>query len=222
MYLLAICLSSLEKCLFRSSCFIDWVCLFIFSILSCMSCLCILEINPCGSLHLQIFSPSCGLSFRFVDSFLCCAKAFKFNQVHLFAVTSWSDPGRGVAGTMTHSQLVSKMLRGHRGLGTGMRRGQGCGLSPYAVGSALTPGREGCVTGVHVPRFFASSQQRFGVTDIKAPSASHSSQVLDRPCYSSQVSNGPCYSSQTNQCYSSILFRRQQENPSLRHEGTSI
>ena len=51
------------------------------------------------------------------------------------------------------------------------------------------------VTRVYVPRFFVSSQQRFGVTDIKAPSACHSSQVLDRPCYSSQVSNGPCYSS---------------------------
>ena len=48
---------------------------------------------------------------------------------------------------------------------------------------------------VYVPRFFVSSQQRFGVTDIKAPSACHSSQVLDRLCHSSQVSNGPCYSS---------------------------
>ena len=36
---------------------------------------------------------------------------------------------------------------------------------------------------VYVPRFFVSSQQRFGVTDIKAPSACHSSWVLDRPCY---------------------------------------
>ena len=48
---------------------------------------------------------------------------------------------------------------------------------------------------VYVPRFFVSSQQRFGVTGINAPSACHSSQVLDRPCYSPQVSNGPCYSS---------------------------
>ena len=29
--------------------------------------------------------------------------------------------------------------------------------------------RVGCVTRVYVPRFFVSSQQRFGVTDIKAP-----------------------------------------------------
>ena len=41
------------------------------------------------------------------------------------------------------------------------------------------------------------------------PSAHHSSRVLDKPCYSSQA----------NQCYSSILFRRQQENPSSKREG---
>ena len=60
---------------------------------------------------------------------------------------------------------------------------------------------------VYAPQFFVSSQQKFGVTDIKAPSAGHSSWVLDRLCYSAQVSNGPCYSSLINQCYSSILFR---------------
>ena len=52
------------------------------------------------------------------------------------------------------------------------------------------------VTWVYAPWFFVSSQQRFGLTDIKAPSACHSPQVLDRPCYSSQVSKGPCYSSE--------------------------
>ena len=41
------------------------------------------------------------------------------------------------------------------------------------------------------------------------PSVHHSSRVLDKPCYSSQA----------NQCYSSILFRRQQENPSSKCEG---
>ena len=54
---------------------------------------------------------------------------------------------------------------------------------------------KGNVTQVYVPRFFVSSQQRFGVPDIKTPSACHSSRVLDRPCYSSQVAKGPCYSS---------------------------
>ena len=51
------------------------------------------------------------------------------------------------------------------------------------------------VTLARAPPFFVSSQQRFGVTGIKAPLVCHSSRVLDRPCYSSQVSNGLCYSS---------------------------
>ena len=108
MFLLAICMSSLEKCLFRSFCpLFDWVVCFS-GIEYCMSCLYILEINSLSVVSFAIiFSYSEGCLFiLFIISFAVQKLFnFQFSSVTQSCPTLCDPMSCSMSGFPVHHQL---------------------------------------------------------------------------------------------------------------------